>query len=58
MADRTHDDIESTLTNTLQVLGETEEIGAATLEQLAKQKDQIQDIHKTVTRAALVDFPS
>mmetsp|Transcript_13472 Transcript_13472/g.16043 ORF Transcript_13472/g.16043 Transcript_13472/m.16043 type:complete len:244 (-) Transcript_13472:18-749(-) len=47
-AEETHDKIEDTLGNVLNVVNETEDLGSATLEQLAKQRDQIKDIHKTV----------
>lgn len=48
MAEETHDKIENTLTSTLNVVNETEELGASTLEQLQKQGQQIAEVHKTI----------
>lgn len=36
--------------STLNIVGDTEELGSATLEQLVKQRQQLEDVHKTVLR--------
>lgn len=43
-----HDKIDSSLANTLNLVNESEEVGAATLEALAAQRTQIEGIHGTV----------
>jgi SNARE protein len=46
--DAVHDDIDASLQATLQVVNDTEDLAAATAEQLAKQRDQIVDVHQSV----------
>lgn len=48
LTDKVHDDIDASLANTLQVVNDTEDLATATAEQLAKQREQITDVHQSV----------
>lgn len=48
LTDKVHDDIDASLANTLQVVNDTEDLATATAEQLAKQREQITDVHHSV----------
>ena len=46
--EKVHDDIELHLRNALNVVNDTDELADATLETLGRQREQIENVHKTV----------
>lgn len=50
MTAKVHDDIDASLQNTLNVVNDTEDLAHATAEQLAKQREQIVDVHQNVLK--------